>query len=81
MSTVSLPHHSPKVKHHQRNLASFSAPDPAEIVDLWRESVTLESIAPAGLRGGVARRRTRLLAGVPSWRLPEFLDQLSEAIV
>lgn len=64
-------------RNAKRKFDRFANPSPAEIPDLWRESVAVESLAPDGLRGGLARARTRLLDAVPAWRLPEFLDGLA----
>lgn len=63
-------------RHHEK-----IKPEPSinEIPTMWAEAVALESIAPVGLRGGLARKRTSLLASVPSWQLPAILDQLVEA--
>lgn len=72
MSTNILPHRRNKVK---------PAPSREEIPALWWESIALESFAPSGLRGGLARMRTRLLDVIPAWQLPAFLDQLQEVAI
>lgn len=54
-------------------------PSQQEIPALWCQAVAMESFAPTGLRGGLARARTALLAGVPAWMVPQFLDSLQEA--
>lgn len=60
------------------NRRKFVNPSLDEISTLWRHSVDLEAVAPASLRGGLARTRTALLEGVPAWELPAFLDRLAE---
>jgi hypothetical protein len=77
MSTVNVQHRPAKVKCFRKRFDRFANPDPAEISDLWRELRTLADVVPPGERAGVARARTRLLADVPSWRLPEVLDSLA----
>lgn len=57
------------------------SPGITEIPSLWRQAVLTESLAPDSLRGGLARARTRLLDSIPSWMLPQFLDQLQEAAI
>lgn len=52
-------------------------PSLEKIPTLWRQALVTESLAPAGLRGGLARARTRLLDAVPPWQLPEVLDSLT----
>ncbi len=51
-------------------------PTTEEISAIWSELLTLESLAPVRLRGGIARARTALLSSVPAWMLPQFLDAL-----
>jgi hypothetical protein len=66
MSTVNL-HRS---IHHVNK--SFE-----ELYEAWQQSLTAESFASERLRGGIARARTRLLSGIPSWRLPDVLNSLA----
>jgi hypothetical protein len=44
----------------------------------WRHYSELEAMAAPGLRPGLARARTALLAGIPAWRLPAVLNMLAE---
>lgn len=43
---------------------------------LWTQHLSAESLAPAGLRIGLAKARTALLDTIPAWCLPAFLDSL-----
>lgn len=74
-STLPLPAHDVN-RRHRKNICPGN-PSPSEIPTRWRESCALEAIAPDGLRGGLARARTRLLDTVPTWQLPEVLDSLT----
>lgn len=47
------------------------------IADHWSAFAGSESLAPDGLRAGLARARTALLSNVPAWRLPDVLDALA----
>lgn len=70
----------PAVKGRPRRLRHFNKylnPDPAVIPDLWSELCSLASLVPSGEAAGVHRLRTKLLDGVPSWKLPETLDALT----
>lgn len=60
--------------HTEHNHGNVAAPG---VSALWRELSTLADIAPEGQRPGLARARTRLLDGVPAWRLPAVLDALA----
>ena len=42
----------------------------------WQQYAVPETTADAGCRGGLARRWTELLAGIPPWQLPALLDRL-----
>jgi hypothetical protein len=77
MSIFSVPHKERQVNWRYRKFARFTNTEPAEIPTLWQQSLVTESLAPESLRGGIARARTRLLAAVPSWRIPEVLDRLA----
>ncbi|MDR1534331.1 MAG: hypothetical protein LBU64_04450 [Planctomycetota bacterium] len=55
-----------------------SASSVNEIRIAWRRLASEERAAPSGLRGGLARKRTELLAEVTAWQLPDLLDALAE---
>lgn len=78
MSTISLPNNPRSVNRCRKKIDSSINPEPVEIPALWRQAITMESLAPESLRGGLARARTRLLDSIPQWDLPRFLDQLEE---
>jgi hypothetical protein len=78
MSTASL---STKIHHVNRKFDKFLAPSVEEIPDLWHQSLTVESLTPESLRGGIARARSRFLDAVPHWQLPAFLDSLQETAI
>lgn len=78
MLSVSLSRTTHQVKNPVK-FNKYENPAPESISSLWAELSTLATFVPAGEAGGVHRLRSRLLDGVESWRLPEVLDQLSEA--
>jgi hypothetical protein len=49
-----------------------------ELAMTWRRLLAEERTAPPGARGGIARRRTELLADVPPWQVPALLDSLNK---
>jgi hypothetical protein len=53
-------------------------PSPNTISALWHELSIMADIVPEGQRPGLVMARTRLLDGVPSWRLPATLDALAD---
>jgi hypothetical protein len=48
-----------------------------DLAQTWRRLLAEERTAPPGLRGGLARARTALLADVPPWQLPAVMDALA----
>lgn len=81
MSNIRLSHPSCRFKGKVRQKAipdRFSNPAIEDIPSLWVELSARESIAPEGLRGGIARVRTALLTSIPSWELPSFLDRVQQ---
>ncbi len=75
MSTTTLSRNTQHVNNHRPKVDAAS-PKIEEIPAIWLELLTLESLAPIRLRGGIARARTALLSSVPAWMLPQFLDAL-----
>lgn len=66
--------------NNSQNLPARHTHNSAAVPDisaLWRELSVLADIAPEGERPGLAMARTRLLDGVPAWRLPDVLDALA----
>lgn len=79
MSTNSLFAKSNPVNRVHQKFDRFSNPDSVCIPDLWNELRGLADVVPLGEAAGVHRLRTSLLASVPPWQLPAFLDSLQEA--
>ena len=69
------------VNRNCKKFDRFSNPDAVCIPDLWNELRSMADVVPPGEAAGVHRLRTSLLASVPPWQLPSFLDSLQEAAI
>jgi len=77
ISSSSVPFHSNYVNRRYQKTRYLGNPPSEALQSLWREFVGLADIVPEGQRPGLAMARTRLLDGVPSWRLPAILNALT----
>lgn len=70
-------HQIRKSTQKQRRFDKFANPSPETIPGLWHKLTGVANLASAGEAIGAHLLRSRLLDGVPSWRLPEVLDSLT----